>query len=215
MQIHFFRCIVTPIYAYNQHFIMKSAFDRKIYTASLLFRDTGFLIWNIPQIFAVSRSETISKAFMEKIMNVTTAVNGCTYCSWFHAKQAINCGISEDEIRNMMNLQFHADATAFELMALLYAQHYAETNRKPDAEMTQKLLDTYGEKNAKDIRLVIRMIFFGNLYGNTWDAVMSRFRGFPAKNSNILFELVFFVLNCWIMFPMMFLMKRDKVSVSG
>ena len=189
---------------------MKSEFNKKIYTASLLLSDTGFLLWNIPKIIGVSRSKKISKVFMEKIMNVTTAVNGCTYCSWFHAKQAIGCGISEAEIRNIMKLQFQADATEFELMALLYAQHYAETNRNPDAEMTEKLLETYGEKTAKDILLVIRMIFFGNLYGNTWDAVMSRFKGNSAKNSSILFEFVFFLVNFWIMFPMMFLMKRDK-----
>lgn len=194
---------------------MKSGFNKNIYTASLLLSDTGFLLWNIPKIIGVSRSKKISKVFMEKIMNVTTAVNGCTYCSWFHAKQALSCGISEAKIRNMMKLQFRADATDFELMALLYAQHYAETNRNPESEMTEKLLETYGEKTANDILLVIRMIFFGNLYGNTWDAVMSRFKGTPAKNSNILFELFFFLLNFWIMFPMMYLMKRDKGVVTA
>lgn len=194
---------------------MKSEFNKKIYTASLLLKDTGFLLWNIPKIIGVSRSKKISKVFMEKIMNVTTAVNGCTYCSWFHAKQAMGCGISEDKIRNMMNLQFSADATEFELMALLYAQHYAETNRSPDVEMCDKLLETYGEKMTKDILLVIRMIFFGNLYGNTWDAVLSRFKGSPANNSKVLFEFVFFLLNFWIMFPMMFLMKRDKGAITA
>lgn len=194
---------------------MKSGFNKNIYTASLLLSDTGFLLWNIPKIIGVSRSKKISKVFMEKIMNVTTAVNGCTYCSWFHAKQALSCGISEAKIRNMMKLQFRADATDFELMALLYAQHYAETNRNPESEMTEKLFETYGEKTANDILLVIRMIFFGNLYGNTWDAVMSRFKGTPAKNSNILFELFFFLLNFWIMFPMMYLMKRDKGVVTA
>ncbi len=172
---------------------MKQNFDRKIYTAGLLFSDLGFLIWNTP-----------------KIMNVTTAVNGCTYCAWFHAKQALASGISEEEIQNMMNLQFHADAEEFELMALLYAQHYAETNRNPDAEMKQKLMDYYGDKMANDVILVIRMVFLGNLYGNTWDAVLSRIKGMPAKGSNILFELIFFLINFWFMFPLMWLMKKNQ-----
>lgn len=55
----------------------------------------------------------------------------------------------------------------------------------------------------------IRLIFFGNLYGNTWDAVLSRFKGTPAKNSSALFELAFFLLNSPIMFPTMLLMRRD------
>ncbi|MCD6336717.1 MAG: carboxymuconolactone decarboxylase family protein [Candidatus Marinimicrobia bacterium] len=53
-------------------------------------------------------------------MAVAIAVNGCVYCSWFHAKQAVDSGISEDEIKNMMSLQFQADADEYELMALLY-----------------------------------------------------------------------------------------------
>jgi len=100
-------------------------------------------------------------------MTVTTAINGCVYCSWFYAKKAAQNGISEEEVRNMMNLQFQADANAFELMALLYAQNYAETDRKPDVEVTKKIFDYYGNKTAKHIILVIRMIYWGNLYGNT------------------------------------------------
>lgn len=160
------------------------------------------------------KNKKISKAFMEKIMNVTTAVNGCTYCSWFHAKQAIECGISKEEIINMMNLQFEADASDFELSALLYAQDYAETNRKPNANIEATFYQYYGDKTAEDIILLIRMIFFGNLYGNTWDAVLSRFKGISAKGSNVLFELIFFLLNFWIMFPMMYLMKKDgQISI--
>ena len=189
---------------------MKPTFDRKIYSAGLLFRDLGFLIWNAPKMIGISREKKISKAFMEKIMSVTTAVNGCTYCTCVHAKQSLASGISEEEIKNMMNLQFQADAEESELMALLYAQHYAETNRKADAKMDQKLIAYYGDKMANDVVLVIRMIFFGNLYGNTWDAVISRFKGNPAKGSNILFELIFFLINFWVMFPMMWLMNREN-----
>lgn len=188
---------------------MKQKFDRKIYTAGLLFSDLGFLLWKTPKIIGAMKNRKISKAFMEKIMNVTTAVNGCTYCSWFHAKQAIETGISKEEIKNMMNLQFEADASDFELTALLYAQDFAETNRKPNADTENIFYQYYGDKTAKDIILLIRMIFFGNLFGNTWDAVLSRFKGIPAKGSNILFELIFFLLNFWIMFPIMYMMKKD------
>lgn len=189
---------------------MKQEFDRKIYSAGLLFKDLGFLIWNIPKIIGISREKKITKKFMEKIMTVTTAVNGCTYCTWFHAKQALASGISEAEIQNMISLQFQADAEEFELMGLLYAQHYAETNRNPDVEMNKKLVDYYGNKTANDVILVIRMIFFGNLYGNTWDAIINRFKGNPAKGSNAIFELFFFLINFWIMFPMMWLMNREN-----
>ena len=170
-------------------------FDKKIFTAEIMAKDIGFLLLNSSKIIEVIRDKKITRAFIEKIMTVTTAVNGCVYCTWFHAKQAIESGISEEEVRNMLNLQFQADATEFETMALLYAQHFAETNRNPDPAMTKNLFDYYGEKTANQITLFIRMIFFGNLYGNTWEAVLSRFRGVPAPNSNIIFEFVYFLLN--------------------
>lgn len=188
-------------------------FDKKIFTAEIMAKDIGFLLLNSPKIIEVIRDKKITRVFIEKIMTVTTAVNGCVYCTWFHAKQAIESGISEEEVRNMLNLQFQADATEFETMALLYAQHFAETNRNPDPAMTKNLFDYYGEKTANQITLFIRMIFFGNLYGNTWEAVLSRFRGVPAPNSNIIFEFVYFLLNAPIMFPAMIFMKLDKKNI--
>jgi len=189
---------------------MKNKFKKKVFSPGRFFTDIGFLIWHSPGIIGAFKDKHIGKAFIEKIMAVTTAVNGCVYCSWFHAKQAVDSGISEDEIKNMMSLQFQADADEYELMALLYAQHYAETDRHPDPEMTKKLFDHYGKKTAKHIILVIRIIFFGNLFGNTWDAVISRLKGKPAKGSNVLFELLFFLLTFIFMFPTMLVMKKDK-----
>ena len=161
-------------------------------------------------IIGALRNKQISRAFVEKIMTVTTAVNGCAYCAWFHAKQAIARGISEDEVKNMLNLQFQANATDFEVMALLYAQHFAETNRNPDNEMNLKLHSFYGEKTAVHIVLLIRMIYFGNLFGNTWDSILSRMKGKPAENSNVLFEAVFFLSAFWFMFPVMLVSKEIK-----
>lgn len=189
---------------------MKEHFHKKLFTAGTLFNDTSFLLIKIPMIIGALRNKRISRAFVEKIMTVTTAVNGCTYCAWFHAKQAVASGISEEEVKNMLNLQFQANATDFEVMALLYAQHFAETNRHPDDEMNLKLHNFYGEKTAGHIVLLIRMIYFGNLFGNTWDSVLSRFKGKPAENSNVLFEAVFFLSAFWFMFPVMLVSKEIK-----
>lgn len=187
---------------------MKQEFQKRIFTAGTFFKDLGYLFFRIPQVVAALLNKEISKAFQEKIMTVVTAINGCTYCTWFHAKKAVDSGISEDELKNLLNLQFHADATDFEMAALLYAQHYAETDRNPTAAMTEKLYSYYGEKTARHIILFIRMIYFGNLMGNTWDAVISRFKGNPAKNSSVLFEMVFFLLSFLFMVPAMIATKE-------
>lgn len=189
---------------------MKHKFDKKIFTAATFFKDICFLTFRLPRIIGAFTNSKISRSFIEKIMTVTTAVNGCIYCEWFHVKQAMSSGISEEEVKNMLNLQFQAEASDFELTALLYAQHYAETSRKPDAEITASFYDFYGEKTAKQIFMFIRMIYFGNLLGNTWDAVISRFKGNPAENSSWLFELFFFLLTFWFMAPTMLLVKKVK-----
>jgi AhpD family alkylhydroperoxidase len=59
------------------------------------------------------------RQLFEKILIVADAVNGCIYCSWMDAKLAIKSGISEDEVHNMLKLQFHRDAAESELNALL------------------------------------------------------------------------------------------------
>ncbi len=156
---------------------MKQKFDKRIFTAGILIKDLGFLSYKLPQIIGALRNKRISKVFIEKIMIVVSAVNGCTYCTWFHAQRAVSCGISEEEIKNMLNLQFQADASHFEILGLLYAQHYVEMNRNPDNEMTVKLFEYYGDKTARHIILFIRMIFFGNLLGNTFDAFLSKLKG--------------------------------------
>jgi len=185
-------------------------FDRKIYTFRLLLSDLAFLFRNTVNIFAAMQNKKLGKVFMEKVMTVVTAVNGCTYCTWFHAKQAVSSGISKTEVKNMLNLQFEADASDLEVVALLYAQHYAETNRNPDKEMTKKLFDFYGEKTAKHIVLMIRMIFFGNLSGNTFDAFLSRLKGKKAKNSNVVFETLFFIINAPFMLPLIPAVKKYR-----
>ncbi len=188
----------------NQHF------DKKIYTFKLLLTDLGFLIANTPKIAGAMRNKKIGKPFMEKIMTIVTAVNGCVYCAWFHARQAVSCGISNNEVKNMLDLQFQTDATEYQITALLYAQHYAETNRNPDKAMTEKLFKYYGNKTAFHIILMIRMIFFGNLAGNTYDAFLSRFKGKKAKNSNVIFEFIFFVINLPFMLPLMPFAKKYR-----
>lgn len=183
-------------------------FNKNIYTAPLLLSDLGYLILRIPSIISALIDKNINRGFIEKIMTVTSAVNGCSYCTWFHARQAIASGISEEEVMNMMDLQFHANASDFEIMALLYAQHYAETQRKPEEEMTRKFRESYDKKTGDDIYLFIRLINFGNLFGNTWDGIISRFKGRPAKNSSFIFESFFFLFTFWFMFPLMAISKE-------
>lgn len=188
---------------------MQTCFKKRIFTPHILASDIRFMLKNIRRFAAVKRKGKLSHAFLEKIMTVVTAVNGCVYCSWFHAREATAAGVNESEINDLFQLQFETKAEAYELPALMYAQHFAETARHPDAQETAAFVSYYGAETAGDIMLFIRMILLGNLAGNTYDAFRSRLKGCPAPDSNALFEFGFFLLAFPLMFPASIMMKRQ------
>lgn len=185
-------------------------FTRKIYTFSTLLRDIKDLLSNSKKLVHAKKKNLVSKVFREKIMLVTTAVNGCVYCAWYHALLSVKSGIDYDEINKLLKLQFNAKADEYETFALLYAQHYAETDRNTDTEMTQKLYAYYGKEVADTIILYIKAIYFGNLSGNTFDAFLYRLKGVKAPNSNLLFEFIFFVLSAPILLPTLPKVKKYR-----
>jgi AhpD family alkylhydroperoxidase len=115
----------------------------------------------------------ISPAFRERLMMAVTSVNACRYCAHFHAQVALTTGLSRAEIAQILDGEF-ADAPERELPALLYAQHWAETNAQPDPATRAKFIEAYGEDTARAIEYVLRMIRIGNLTGNTFDYVLYR-----------------------------------------
>ena len=56
-----------------------------------------------------------------------------------------------------------------EALAVIYAQHWAESDGYPNPETVQRIEDIYGIEKTKAINLVLHMIRLGNMMGNTWD----------------------------------------------
>jgi len=118
--------------------------------------------------------ELISFDFRERLMMVVTEVNGCRYCSCYHARESLAAGIPETELRELLAGSIPRDAPAEELPALLYAQHWAETDARPDPGADRRLTEVYGDDRAQAVRIVLRMIRMGNLLGNTADYLLYR-----------------------------------------
>ena len=106
-------------------------------------------------------------------MLAVTSVEGCRYCSYLHTKLALKDGISQEEIGKLLSGDVEG-CTEEEAVAILYAQHWAESNARPDPEVAQKLQEIYGSEEAEAIHLMLRMIRLGNLLGNTWDYLLYR-----------------------------------------
>lgn len=118
--------------------------------------------------------ELIPPPFRERLMMVVTEVNGCRYCSYFHARNALTAGVSQAELRELLDRSIPKSTPADELPALAYAQHWAESGAQPDPESVRRLVETYGPEKADAIHIVLRMIRVGNLLGNWGDYLLYR-----------------------------------------
>jgi AhpD family alkylhydroperoxidase len=149
-------------------------FKKRFYTSGReLASDVLYLARNMVRINRMKSRGLISPAFRERLMLAVTAVYGCRYCSYFHAKQGLKSGLGQEEAAALLSGSLET-CPPEEAIALLYAQHWAESNANPDTEALQRLEDTYGTEKVKAINLLLRMVRVGNLAGNLWDYFLYR-----------------------------------------
>jgi AhpD family alkylhydroperoxidase len=163
-------------------------FNKRIYSLSTFIEDARAVILNMDDLRTAARGGRVSRAFAEKIMLVVSQVNGCRYCTYGHTRAALAAGVSEAELQKLFRGEF-GEFPKDEVVALTFSQHYAESHCQPDPLAWQRVVDFYGEQTARDILAYLRMITFGNLLGNTFDALLSRLAGRPAPGSRLLDEM--------------------------
>jgi AhpD family alkylhydroperoxidase len=170
-------------------FMNKPTFNKRIFTFSTFAASTRDLFAHLGELHSAFAQHRISPAFSEKIMLAVTQVNGCRYCSYAHTRLALQAGVSETELYDLLMGEF-SHIPAHELIAVLFAQHYAEQADHYEAAAWQRLQDTYGVEVASDILTHIRVITFANLYGNTFDALLERLRFHPVRGSHFFDEVI-------------------------
>jgi AhpD family alkylhydroperoxidase len=149
-------------------------FKRRIYRSlGEVLTDLRAAISQREALRSAMRSDGLDSAFRERLMLVVTGVNGCRYCSYVHAREALAKGISRDEIRSLGKRIFEGSPPE-EVPALLYAQHWADTDGNPEPAMREGVRQRYGSDLLDRIEAVLRMIRMGNLMGNTMDYVLYR-----------------------------------------
>ena len=150
------------------------AFNRRIYRSLPAFIiDFKAIMAQRDQMKLLMRGELIDAAFRERLMLAVTAVNGCSYCSYAHARQALVEGVDSDEIKALQD-GVVKNSPKEELPALLYAQHWAETGGNIDPVARERIIELYNEDTVQAIELTLRTIQMGNLLGNTLDYVLYR-----------------------------------------
>ncbi len=142
----------------------------------------------MPILHANRRLEMLPKEFVERIMLAVTEVNGCAVCSYAHASWALQSGMDGEEISALLS----GDDAAIrpeEAKAILFGQHYAETNGRPTRDTYEAVLTEYGPQRTRVIVAAIQMMMLGNVTGLPLSALMSRLQRHPYVNSTIWYEL--------------------------
>jgi AhpD family alkylhydroperoxidase len=167
---------------------MKMEIGRKLYSI----QESYWILYNgmrtIKYMLMAKKNRKLSPKFIERIMLAVTEVNDCTICSYAHTKLAIESGMSNEEIKNMLS-GIIDDVPADEVAAVIFAQHYADTRGNPTLESWQRVVEIYGISKAKGILGSIRTIMIGNTYGIPWSSFFNRLRGNPDQRSSLLYEI--------------------------
>lgn len=147
-------------------------FPRRMYHhPAALVRDVREVVRHRDRLRTLRDGTVVDDAFRERIMLAVTAVNGCRYCSYAHARMALAAGLTQEEIGELAVGDL-AGAPAEQVPALLYAQHWAESETRPDPAARERVVEIHGESATEVIEAAMRMIRIGNLLGNTWDFVL-------------------------------------------
>ncbi len=142
---------------------------RRYHRLDPFLRDLAYVLRNLHHL----RRARIGAAFRERLMLAVTAINRCRYCAYGHARLAVRAGVPEEEVQRLLQGYIH-DAQPYELPALLYASHWAETDAEPDPDAVRLLHINYEPQTRAAIQTTIRTIRLGNLTGNTWDHFLCR-----------------------------------------
>ena len=116
----------------------------------------------------VAWGRRVAPDLRERLMLAVTEVNGCRYCSWVHTRAALRAGVPDEEVRQLVGGEI-GGAPEAERPALIYAQHWASRDARPEPEPRGRMLEIYGEGRTLDFEMAMQLIRLGNLWGNTLD----------------------------------------------
>lgn len=169
---------------------MKDTLGRKLYSLREFYTIIYQAIFSASDFIHAKRSNLLSEHFIERIMLAVTEVNGCLYCSYAHTKMALEAGMSNEEIQNLL-AGVNDDVPADEMSAILFSEHYAETRGQPTEKSWERMIEMYGQPEAKGILGAIRIMMFGNAAGVAWGSFVNRFKkeGEVDQRSTLLYEI--------------------------
>lgn len=135
------------------------------------------------------RAMASEKQFAERVMLAVTEVNGCALCSQGHTAWALEAGLSEHEVADLLSGAGDEAVPPEHAVGVAFAQHYADTAGRPTRPAWDRVVATYGPRRAESILGWVRMIQVGNAAGIPLSAFRARRQGEPDPRSSVVYEL--------------------------
>jgi AhpD family alkylhydroperoxidase len=156
------------------------------------------------------KKKIMNKKFKEALMLAVTQVNGCKLCSYVHTKVALSAGCTESQIRELLEGET-ANVQKEHLEAVLFAQHFADENENPSAELYFKIEKLYGVDQSQAIVAVLYIITMTNAMGISMDAFWNRIK-FNRDSGSYLFREIMIPLLTIFLFPISVLFHYIKCT---
>lgn len=167
---------------------------KRVHTFDTFWRGYVEMIHPAPEQRESLRSKRLDKSFVEQIELIVSRVNGCRTCTYVHSANALQEGLSDKELEELLALDL-GHFPAEQAVAFAFAQHYAESGGQPDPVVEKRFREYYGPQMSQDLMVHLRFIQFGSVTGATIQALLSRLRGQPVSGSNLMTELIVFLIS--------------------
>lgn len=128
---------------------------------------------NVPSWKKSLRKKELSEHFNSRIMLAVTEVNGCAVCSYGHTTMALESGMTQTEINELLGGGM-SEVPLNEQMAILFAQHVADNRGKVSTKSWDNLVKEYGITLSEAILSSTQIIMMGNTFGIPIGSLLSR-----------------------------------------
>ena len=149
------------------------------------------------------RKRIMNKMLKEEIMLAVTEVNGCSMCSFVHTKIALSSGMSNEDIKEILDGNTN-NIPLEDAVAVLFAQNFAYTKEEVTIEGLRRIIEEYGEDKSNLIIAACNMITMTNGMGTSMDHFYNRLLFKRNKNSNLFGEIMNPLLTM-LLFPVLVL----------
>ncbi|NLY20891.1 MAG: carboxymuconolactone decarboxylase family protein [Tissierellia bacterium] len=151
----------------------KDYFGRKLVSLGEAYSRIYYGFRNMPVLKKSIRSNYISESFKERIMIAVTEVNGCSMCSYAHATMALEAGLNQNEIDDLIG-GITENVPSEERQGILFGQHIADNRGVVSKKVWNQIIETYGKDEADGILASSQVIMLGNAYGIPFGSLMRR-----------------------------------------